>query len=144
MKKFTLLASLFLATPIFANQLHNYTAIKTAVSNGKLLRIVIDYTKCDASNLMHMTVGNHDAIFTPNEMTITNEGGVGGMILYFTMKDPQYPAKAIYQYIRYAITPENTLKLYATALDAVNYAELGDEGNMSCQIDTAYKVFSLS
>src|SRR5262249_12990074 len=86
-------------------------------------------------------VGNHDAVYTPNPMTITNEGKITSYLLYFTMSDPHYPEKAVYQYVKYSISSNNYLHLTFNVLNAADYTPLGTNGSMDCKIDVAAKVF---
>jgi VirK protein len=140
MNKIVYFSTLLLSSTIFAHQLHNYEQIKVAVSEGKLIRIYTDYTKCNMLSNTIM-VGNHDAVYTPNAIAITNEGHITSYLLYFTMNDPHYPTKAVYQYVKYSIASDNYLHLTFNVLNAADYTPLGMNSSMDCKIDTAVKVF---
>lgn len=140
MKKLLCFTTLFLASTGFANQLHNFDQIKSAVTDGKLIRIYVDYTKCSSSS-KQLTVPNNAAIYTPNAMAIGNDGSIGAYVLYFTMKDPRYPAKAVYQYGRYVISSDNSLALTFTVLNAADYSSLEGNTSINCKIDDGAKVF---
>jgi hypothetical protein len=140
LKKFICFTTLFLGSTSFADQLHNYEQIKSAVSEGKLIRILVDYEKCTAISAQKM-VGNHYAVFTPNAIAISNDGHIGTYILYFTLKDPHYPSKAVYQHGSYIISKDNSLAITFTTLNAADYTQLGTSVNINCKIDDSAKVF---
>jgi hypothetical protein len=143
MKKFIYFATLFLTSSSFAEQLHNFDQIKTAVSQGKLIRILVDYEKCTALTAFSVakTIGNHYAVFTPNAMAIDNEGSIGAYVLYFTLKDPHYPAKPVYQHGNYVLSKDNMLAITFTTLNAADYTPLGTSVTVNCKIDDSAKVF---
>lgn len=141
MKKIICFITLFLASTGFAEQLHNYDQIKTAVSKGKLIRILVDYEKCTALSTQKI-VGNHYAVFTPNAIAISNDGNIGTYILYFTLNDPHYPSKAVYQHGNYVISKDNSLAITFTTLNAADYTQLGNSVTINCKIDDSVKVFA--
>lgn len=132
----TLLASSF----CFANQLHNFDQVTSVVRNGKLIRIFIDYTKCSKNN--NVIVPNNAAVYTPNALAWTSEGNIGAYILYFTTKDPRYPAKPVYQYVRYLLSKDNTVKLIFSVFNAADYAVLEEESSILCKIDNGAMIFT--
>lgn len=140
MKKLICLTALFFTLPSFAQQLHNYDQIKAAISQGKLIRIYVDYTKCSMTAGSSM-VGNHDAVYTPNAMAITNDGDISSYILYFTLSDPRYPLKPVYQYGQYAIAKDSHLEIRFTTLNAADYIPLGNSSVINCKMDIGVKVF---
>lgn len=140
MKKFICFITIFLTSSSFAEQLHNFEQIKSAVSTGKLIRILVDYEKC-ATLAMQKMIGNHYAIFSPNAMAIDNDGNIGSYIFYFTLKDPHYPAKAVYQHGNYVFSKDNSLALTFTTLNAADYTQLGTSVTINCKIEDSVKVF---
>lgn len=141
MKNLILFITLLFTSTCYAEQLHNYDQIKSAVDEGKLIRIFVNYTKCTPASLAQKMVGNHDAVYTPNAIAITNEGDIVSYILYFTMNDGRYPSKAIYQYGKYSISNNNTLVLTFTSLNAIDYSPLGNSESLTCKIDDGVKIF---
>ena len=140
MKKLLWLSAL-LSTISVAEPLHNYEQIKAAVMEGKYIRLVVNYPKCSAPE-GKFKVPNNYAIETPNALAITTEGSIGTYILYFTMYDPQFPLKPVYQYVRYKINKDNTLQMLFADLNAADYAPLGVESSITCKIDDGVTVFS--
>lgn len=141
MKNFICLTALFLASTSFAEELHNFEQIKSAVFEGKLIRILVDYDKCAASSTQKK-VGNNYAVFTPNAMAIDNDGNIGTYVLYFTLKDPRYPSKAVYQHGNYVISKDNSITITFTTLNAADYTQLGTADIINCKIDDSAKVFT--
>lgn len=145
MRKFIIFATLLLTSNSFAEQLHNYDQIKSVVTEGKLIRMLVDYTKCTplstSLSFSKKIVGNDAAVFTPNAMAITNDGDIASYILYFTMNDGHYPSRPVYQYGTYLISKNNTLILTFTSLNAVDYSPLGSSVSINCKIDDGVKVF---
>jgi hypothetical protein len=140
MKLFLCLFSLLFASSCFSEQLHDFNQIKTAVTDGKLIRILIDYTKC--SSAKEVVVPNNAAVFTPNAMAMTADNRIGSYILYFTMKDPRYPNKPVYQYGRYLIASDNSVKVIFSVLNAADYSTLVGDDSLDCKIDEGAKIFA--
>jgi hypothetical protein len=140
MKKFICFMALFLASNSFAIQLHNVEQMKAAVMEGKPIRMVVDYSRCADLTASKLVANNH-AIYTPDVVKITRDGNLETAILYFTLNDPHHPAKAVYQYLRYAFSGENTLLLTFTTLNAADYALLDGSGSMQCKLDESVNVY---
>ncbi|MBX3709909.1 MAG: hypothetical protein KIT56_07835 [Gammaproteobacteria bacterium] len=140
MKKFICFITLFFASTSFAEQLHNFKQIESAVSEGKLIRILVNYEKCTPLSTQKM-VGNHYAVFTPNAMAIGNDGNIGTYVLYFTLQDPHYPSKAVYQHGNYIISKDNSITITFTTLNAADYTQMGTSITINCKIDDSAKVF---
>ncbi len=141
MKTLLCFTTLCLAATGFADQLHNFDQIKSAVTKGKLIRIYVDYTKCSSVSKQSI-IPNNAAVYTPNAMVITSEGNIGAQILYFTMQDPRYPSKAVYQYGRYVISSDNFLTLTFTVLNAADYTPLEGNSSLHCKIDDGANIYS--
>lgn len=54
--------------------------------------------------------------------------------MYFTLNDPYFPTKPVYEYIRYTMTSDNNLNLSYQALDATTYMPLTDKFLFDCKI----------
>lgn len=140
MKKLICLAMLFFTSSAFSRQLHNFDEIKTAVADGKLIRIYIDYTACSSSSKL-ATLPNIAAVYTPNAMAINSEGDIGTYVLYFTMKDPRYPSRPVYQYGRYVISRDNSVTLNFSVLNAADFTKLKGDDTLNCKLNTGVNVF---
>lgn len=140
MKKLLCFATLLLASTGFASQLHSYDQIKSAVTDGKLIRIYFDYTKCSPSS-KQLTLPNNAAVYTPNAMSINTAGDIGSYVLYFTMNDPRYPNKAVYQHGKIAISTDNYITLSVSVLNAADFTLLDRDNTLRCKIDDSAKVF---
>ena len=141
MKKFLLLPLLLTATSVFANVLHSYDEIHTAVLDGKSIRIAIDFDKCIPHNTVKQRPSFGIGIFTPNEIVIESDGSIGASVLHFTLNEPHAPSKPIYQFARYIITSDNNVNLSAKALDAVTYTPISDGFSFDCKIDSGAKIY---
>ncbi len=139
MKFLHCLFSLFFVSTCFSEQLHDFTQIKSAVTDGKSIRIFVDYTKCSLPK--EGIVPNNAAVFTPNAMALTADGKIGAYILYFTRKDPRYPNTSVYQYLTYLLANDNTLKLTFSVLSPKDYVPLEDETSIKCKIDDGVNIF---
>lgn len=139
MKKRILLPFLFLATNSFADELHNFAEVKSAIMMGKSIHIVTDFTKCSSSKkeaFQSTLIG----VFTPNEIQIVNTHIVTSF-MHFTLNNPSFPNVSIYEFVRYNITNDNNLNLSYQALDARNYSPLAEKASFNCKIDDAVKIY---
>lgn len=143
MKKFLILSLLLSSANVFAGELVNYEAIKTAVLEGKSIRIAIDFDKCTPQQVTVKQLHSFGiGIFSPNEIVIEGNGFISASLLRFTLKDPHMPSKPVYQYARYTITPNNMINLATQALDATTFNPLSDGFAFNCKISTDAKVYS--
>lgn len=139
MKKLILLASLLITTNSFADELHNFNEIKAAVIIGKTIHIAIDFSKCAApnkANAQSMNVG----IFTPSAIQVANDH-IATSLTHFTLNNPGFPDKPIYEFVRYTITGDDNVNLTAHVLDAVNYISLSNRISFNCKIDSGAKIY---
>jgi hypothetical protein len=139
MKKFILLSSLVLATPSFADQLQSYDEITAALTTGKSIHVVTDFAQCSTANKAAVKTMSM-AIFTPNEIGIMSDH-VAMSLNHFTINDPYFPGKSVYEFVRYTITPDNNMNVSLQVLDAVTYASLMDKISYNCKINTATKIY---
>lgn len=141
MRKYVPLVCLFLAANGFAQELHNFDQIKSAITTGKLIRIAVDFSQCSPANKENFLAKYPFAVFTPNEVVINNDGNIAASLMHFTLNDPNFPAKPVYQFIRYTITADNNVTLSAQVLDAVNYTPITNKFSFNCKIDTGSKIY---
>lgn len=140
MKQYLFL-SMLLTTTAFAEQLHNYDQIKSTIEKGREIRLYIDYTKCVLPS-KNLTLPNNSATYTPNAMAINTAGEIGSYLLYFTMNDPHYLNKPVYQFFKFVISPNNILTMTSSVLNAADYSFLQDEGTVKCNIDNGVNIFT--
>jgi len=129
----------FMVSTSFAEQLHNFTEIQSAITNGKLIRIVIDFQKCtgDKNSMIEKTIG----VFSPNEIQVTGNH-IASSIMHFTQNDPRLPNTPVYDFSRYLIADDNNLTLTNQALNPQTYAPMTDKANYVCKLDESVKVYS--
>lgn len=138
MKKISFLALLLISTNNTAGQLHNFTEIKTAATKGKSIHIIIDFLKCVTRNKAPAPVSM--GVFTPNTIYITQDY-VAASLMHFTLNNPGFPERPVYEFVRYTITPDNNVDVVAQTLDAVNYTPLSNKFSFYCQIGTGAKIY---
>src|SRR5262249_1800727 len=131
------------STNAFAGELANYEAIKTAVLEGKSIRIAVDFDKCKPQRINIKQAPSFGiGIFSPNEIIIEGNGHIAASLLHFTLNDQHMLKKPVYQYLRYTITPDNMINLATQALDATTFNQLSDGFAFNCKISTEAKVYS--
>jgi len=140
-KKLFLLSSLFIVTNTFAAELHNFDQVKSVVTTGKSIRISIDFTKCTPEKNAVTQDTMNLGIFTPNEIIVDSNGRIDASLMHFTLNDPNFPDKPIYQFVRYTLTSDNNVNLATQLLDATNYASLKDKVSFDCKIDTGAHIY---
>ena len=141
MQKLILIGGLLFTTSGFATVLHNYNEISSALTNGKTIHFVTDFSQCNAQNkpaeLTTMSVG----IFTPNEIGLTNDH-IATALTHFTVNDPYFPGKPVVEFSRYTITQDDNMNVALKVFDAATYALLKDNISFDCKIDQATKVYT--
>jgi hypothetical protein len=140
MKKLILLTSLLSATNCFANALHNFDEIKTAVITGKTIHIVIDFSKCSMPS-KQMTRSVVIGAFTPNAIQIVNDH-IATSLTHFTLTNPSFPEKPVYEYIKYTITDKNNVNVTHQVLDAANYTSLSNISSFNCKIESGAQIYT--
>lgn len=138
MKKLILFASLLIATNGIADKLHHFNDIKTAAMTGKAIHITINFSKCSASN---KTIPQNEnvAVFTPNTIMITDRIATG--FNHFTLNNPTFPGRPVYEFVRYTITDDDNVNLTSQVLDAVNYSAISDKYSFNCKLGNGAKVY---
>lgn len=141
MKKILFLLTSILSVNVSAEQLHNYAQIKDAVSNGKLVRVFIDYSDCDGP-FKGQSQHSFSGVYTPNEIAINNDANyLATSLNHFTTNDPQFPDKPIYEYNRYTIYSDGKVTLAMQAFDAQSYAPLNSKVTFTCTIDKTARFY---
>ena len=140
MKKIILFSSLLISSPSFATDLHHYDQVKNAVSSGVPIHIVIDFEKCKSSN----TVATQAAItgmYTPEAVLM-----VGDQLMtsfkHFTLSNPEFAGKAVYEYVKYTIASDDSVSLTSQVLDVANYRPLADKKTFNCKLDESARIYS--
>lgn len=138
MKKLTLLSLLILSTTSSAKELHNYAEIKSAAINGKNIHIMVDFSQCTSEHPAKFT---NIGVFTPNAIQILNKY-MATSLTHFTLNNPGFQDKPVYEFVRYTITDQNEVILTAQVLDAIDYHPLSGKMIFHCAIDSAAKFYS--
>lgn len=141
MKKVLLISTLLFSINSFAMQLHTYDSIAAAIKNGTPIHIVTDYNQCQFSLKARPLTGTLIGSFTPNEIGV-NDSHIATALTHFTLNDPFFPGKPVYEHDRFTITPDNTLTVDFQVLDATNYASLINPMKFTCSIDVATKIYT--
>jgi len=141
MRKLVLLSLLFIATNALADELQNFDQIKSAVTTGKSIRIAIDFSKCVMDKKAVSRDKSNIAIFTPNEIIVDNDGRIVTSLMHFTLNNTNFPAKPVYQFVRYTLTADDHVNLAYQVLDAKNYAILADTVSVDCKISSGVKIY---
>lgn len=142
MKKLLLLAGLALAGNSFAGELANYSQVKHAVMNGESIRIAVDFTKCSAANSKSVLPRYTLGVFSPNAIVINSDDTIKTAMKHFTLNDKNAPGKAVYQFVVYTMSPDNSVKLSIYVLDAVNYAAVAPKEAVVCSMAEGAKVYT--
>lgn len=140
MKKFILLASLLITTNCFAGVLYNYNKIKAAVISGKAIHIVIDFSKCSSPKNESTQAMSVIAVYAPNSLLVMNDH-IATSLTHFTLNNPSFPGKPIYEFVRYTISDNNTVNVTEQILDA-NYTPLLHDFSFTCKLNSGAKIYT--
>lgn len=142
MKKLVL-ATLLLTSNCFAGALHDFDAVKTAVMKGKTIHMVVDFTQCNKPmSGMEETIGV-SGVFTPNEMLIV-KNNIFASFVHFTTNNPRYNGKPVFEYVRYAITDANSVRVSFQTLAAADYTPLNEKSTVECKMDGGASIYDRS
>ncbi|MHB1948286.1 MAG: VirK family protein [Gammaproteobacteria bacterium] len=141
MRKLVLLSLLAITTNTFADELQTFDQVKSAVTTGKSVRIAIDFSKCATDNKSFSQDKNNIGIFTPNEIIVDNNGRIVTSLMHFTLNNTNFPAKPVYQFVRYTLTSDNKVNLSYQVLDATNYAILTETVSVDCKVNMGAKIY---
>lgn len=139
MKKLIFLAVLLSTTNSFADELHDFDEIKAAVITGKTIHIAIDFTKCSTPN-KKMAQSVFVGVFTPDALMVVNDH-VSTSLTHFTLNNPGFLGKPVYEFARYTITYKNDVNLTTQVLDAINYKPLSEVVSFGCKIESGAKIY---
>lgn len=139
-KKLFVLACAMMATTTYANTLHDYHAVKSAISEGKMIRIAINFAKCQA---VKNTIPAVDGLglFTPNEVIVASDGRIVASLTHFTLNDPDFTSHPTYQHVQYVLNADNHLKLTARVLNAGDFSALSDEAIVDCEMGSGAQIY---
>ena len=148
MKKLLLLSALFISTNSFALQpLTTFNEIKTALITGQKLRIVFDIAQCTfppSTKPVDKQAAGLAGVgaYTPNEIFFDGTANlIAASLPHFTLNDPRYLNRPVYDFDRYTITPDNNITVINRVLDATNYAILGNSFSFTCKLGVAAVIY---
>ena len=139
-KKIILLSALLLSSNLFAKELQNYDEVKSAVLNGQSIHINVDFTKC-ATAARQNAEDLHVASFTPTAIQIARDH-IATSLTHFTLGNPHYPDKPIYEFIKYTINQNGILILNAQALNPLLYTPIGEAMTFTCKVGEGVRIFA--
>ncbi len=140
MKKIIFLALCFIATAANAFEIKEYNFLRLFAARGVVLHIAVDFSQCTVTSATSPTATSSVAMFTPSSLQIADDN-IATSFKHFTLDDPAYPGKAVYEFVRYTFTADNSLALTSQTLDATNYALLGDPVKLTCKLGSGVRVF---
>lgn len=125
-----------------ATPLVDYSAVQDALLAGQTVKIITNFAQCTpgaktAKNLAKMMMYG---IFTPNEIGIT-DNYIATAMTHFTLNDPFYPNKPVFEFVRYTVKPDNTMQVSLNILDAANYKLLDGSMSFNCPLNDGVKFF---
>lgn len=141
MKKALLFTSLIMASSVYAHELPNYAHVKGAVTHGAKIRIATDFTKCVAQGRKASGPAFKVGVYTPNEVIVDNDNNVLFNLKHFTFNDQHVPGKAVYQYVTYKISPDNTVTMVGEDLDALNLTPLTEQHTYVCKMTEGAHIY---
>jgi hypothetical protein len=137
MKK--ILFCLLLALPsldVFADELKNFDELKSAIQNGKTIKLVFLLNKCEPSREKVLT-----AVSSPTSFMLFDDR-ISTSVLRFTRNEPRYLGKSIFEFFTYTFSQDNHMLLRLDFLNAPDYALLGNAPELNCVIGSSVKIFS--
>ncbi len=141
MKKSLLLLGILLSTNLYAARIHNYEQLVTAIENGDVIRININFDLCKTKDARIM---HGFGSYTPNEMIIDMAGDVNASLTHFTIQNPLTPNHAVYEHVRYAINSSNVVQITTNVLDAATYMAVAKPVTYTCEIDDGAQIYNKS
>jgi|SRR5579885_421958 hypothetical protein len=141
MNKLLFATALLFASTSFADQLHNYDQVKSAVVAGKSIRIFIDFSKC-ATSSKNAHMPSYLGLYSPNEIAINDDAGyIAASLLHFTLNNPAFPSKPVYEFTRYTISNDNTVVMSDTPLNAGDFKPLNEKLTFTCKLDESARIY---
>lgn len=142
MKKSLLITTLFLSAQTFAGTLPSYDLVKATILEGKSVRIVVNFKACAHAEQKQIVPSLNIGLYTPNEMMIDINGNILASLDHFTLNDPHFNNKPVYQHVRYKLDANGTLTLTSQTLDALTYQTLSPIHEYKCQIPDSVTFYS--
>lgn len=140
MKKLYILISICLfATASHAGVLRSYLDVTYAVINGRPIHFVIDFPKCASEN--HDVPKKFRLFMASPNMVAVLEDHVAASASHFTLANPDFIERPVYEYGKFTVTPENTVKLVYQVLDALTYVPLAPAKTFECQMGLGAKIY---
>jgi len=138
LNKIALLAMLCIS-PTFASELSDFDEIRSVVLKGNSIHIVTDFAKCEAEfeKAKPLTI---KGAFKPDTVMISQDN-ILSSFTHFTLNNPHFPEKPVYEFVVYQITKENKVNITSQVLDATNYKPLRKKSTFTCKISEGTKIF---
>lgn len=117
----------FLLTQIFVNiasasthtydSLNNFFSVQDALTNGKKLNFVVDFSDCSSDYTKNM---RHDIVlnFTPSDILYVKNKKISVSTMHFTMNHPLYKKVPIYQFVNYILNPNGNVTVTSSLLSS--------------------------
>jgi len=140
-KTLTHITLLFLAlsTTVFAKQLKSFDAVKQAINSGQQLEFVTELNHCSPALKKKIT-----GSFKPNSVIIIGDNRIIASHKHFTLSHNEPKGMPIFEFIKYTLTPDNTLTLAKTVLDAKTLAPTGKTTKLTCKLQEGARIYGLS
>ena len=157
MKKLVLFFSLIIATTSYAVQLHNYADIKSAISTGQSIKILVYPNRCkethargnrffmlysDKSEIMSKKSNDDQFIEYVPDKFFGGQFGIMTTNVIF-LKDPAGQPRYVWN--TFEIVVDNHLEWSVELLQAPDYKsseDPKDKWSANCKIDVGFKVFT--
>lgn len=140
MKKTALFSALLFSSASMAADLHDYDAVKNAISDGKPIRIVVDFAKCVSSD-KSLVRGSVTGVYSPDAIMMVGDQIITSL-KHFSLNSERYSGKPVYEFVKYIIASDNNVTVSSQVLDAVNYAPINDAQLFNCKLDGGAKIYS--
>ena len=140
MKKLIFCASMALFGNGFCHTLSDFNAIKSAAIKGNTIHMAVDFLACDGPSqplLDPVLIG----VITPDLLAITQDK-IATSTNHFTLNDPSFSGKPVYEFVRYTFTSDNNLEIWMQVLDAKSFSKLSDKYTYQCKNGQGVKVYA--
>lgn len=141
MKKSLLLLGILLSTNLYAAKVSTYQEVVSAVENGDMIRININFDLCKPTGpkVLH-GIGS----YTPNEVLIDMAGDVVATLTHFTNHSSQNPTQPVYEFVRYIIREDNTVNISVNVFDAKTYMGVAEPLSYKCTLNEGATIYAKS
>lgn len=136
MKK--LLITLLMLLPIqsFAKELQSFREIYDSISNGKNIKLVIDFDACDPKPPV-----THIQVFTKPAAVMLRQSYLQFANSPITRNDPAYPKKPVMRNVTYKLTNDGKLNIMTTLMTLPDYTVVKETSSV-CPLNLAVKVYN--